>query len=210
MWRPDPRVDYEPLGPEWIWRGLRDFDLGDHAQVLTVLDRVGMVWGTYEQLRDDERVPSDLPYPQRPLVDADLPVRNHITDAVAHLETLRALADHWVAYAEGTAPGLPAAFDYALGVGLRPFTLLHEVKSALYPTQNSAIVDLYEAGCWQLARTIIANPPVRRCRNEYCGRVFFQRTPATAREWATERAQFCSASCKDAQLQREYRARVQP
>ena len=206
VWRPID-VEYRPLGPEWIWRGLRDVDLTDEAQVLAVLDRVGMIFGTFEDLRDDNTTPAETPYPSRPMIDSDGPVQNHIVDAVAYLETLRKLADLWAAYAEGTTAGLPKAFDHALGVGLRPFTLHIEVKAALFPVQNPPIVDLYEAGCWQLAQTILVSPDVKRCGNENCRRVFFQRDPGAARGWATERAKYCSDACKNAQLTRKYRAR---
>lgn len=205
IWHLAPDLTPQPLGPEWIWRGLSDVDLADDTQVLTVLDRVGIIWGRYEDLRDDNTVPAEQAYPKRPPIDIDFPTV-HMMDVVMYLETLRRIAGEWVQAAD-TGQTLTGDFWYALGLGLRPFTMLTDVRHAVSPEPWRQVVDLYEAGCWQLAQTILAKPAVRRCRNDYCGRVFFQRTPTTAREWATERAKYCSDACKNAQLQRERRAR---
>jgi hypothetical protein len=201
---PDARP--QPLGPEWIWRGLADVDLADDAQVLAVLDRVGMIWGHYEDLRDDNTTPAEQGYPQRPTEDVDFPTI-HMMDAIMYLETLRRIADQWARHAE-IGGALPEDFWYALGLGLRPFTMLTTVRASVHPKLTRQVVDLYEAGCWQLAQTILANPEVRRCQNATCGRVFFQRTPATTyRVWATQRAKYCSDACMHIQNQRQYRAR---
>lgn len=205
IWHLAPDLTPKPLGPEWIWRGLSDVDLTDDTQVLAVLDRVGIIWGQYEDLRDDNTVPAEQAYPKRPPIDIDFPTI-HMMDAVMYLETLRRIADQWATAAE-TRQTLPEDFWYALGLGLRPFTLLTDVRHAVYDAEPLQVVDLYEAGCWQLAQTILAKPTVRRCGNENCRRVFFQRVPSGARGWATDSAKYCSDACKNAQLQREYRAR---
>jgi hypothetical protein len=207
-WRPDPTRPPVPLAAEWIWRGLRDLDLRDPAQVLTVLDRHGMIWGRYEDLRDDAETPAERGYPTRPPID-DTAATIHLMDAGMYLETLRRIAEQW-AYSAEHGQELPADFWYALGLGMRPFTLLLDVKAAVIPATSPLVVDLYEAGCWQLARTILKRPQVRRCHNETCGRVFFQRLPASDRAWSpSARVLYCSDDCADAQRQRAYRRRQQ-
>lgn len=204
VWRPGPVV-LRPLPAEWIWRDLRDADLTDPAMVLTILDRQGMIWGRYEDLRDDDEVPAELPYPARPPKD-DLHAYSHLTDVVAYLSTLRRIADEWALCVEYERP-LPAGFRYALRVGLRPFTAWLTVAAALDAATSGPVVDLYEAGCWQLAQAILDRPRVRRCQNVTCGRVFFQHVPVSERPWSTDRVKYCSDSCRAAQNQRDYRHR---
>lgn len=192
VWRPQPERPAEPLPPEWVFRALlEDGSLDDDAWILALLDRRGMVWGDLDRIRDEETQP---PAPHRlPPVD-DPQAAIHLAVVRQQLATLRYLVGDVV-----TRPGdLPPYFYRLLDKGLRPFTPLALAHG------DDLMVDLYEAGCWQVFAALTDTARPRLCANEGCRHTFWRKDGAGRR---TADVAYCSEACRSAAKQRRYRAR---
>jgi hypothetical protein len=105
--------------------------------------------------------------------------------------------------------GVAAAefLNLTLSVALRSFTpvvwLAHarpEAADALREAGRVREVALFPLCCLQLHNHIVTRAEYRRCANETCGRLF-------AAGEGRRQALYCSAACRHAQAQREFRRR---
>jgi hypothetical protein len=199
MWHPEPQRAALPLPPEWVFRAWSDVNLDDDASILAVLSLRGMVWGGIERVVDDETWPSGQALALPP-VDSTFGVVNHIAVVREHLVTLRDLSQRWLDTAVRGADhvGLPDPFWRMLGKGLTSFT---PVTLARDP---NPLVDLYEAGCWQLYMAITDGATPKRCLG--CGRVFYRKDGTSRR---TVDVRYCTERCRGTARMRRYRARSQ-
>lgn len=195
-WHPDPQRDPEPLPPEWVLRGLQEANLDDDASIMVLLAERGMVWGGIERTQDEATTPPGTRMPLPP-VDSTFGVINHIAVIREQLVTLRGLARQWLDIAL-TGPDVPAPepFWQLLSKGLAPFT---PVTIARDPTP---LVDLYEAGCWQLYEVIVEDGTPRRCAA--CPTVFYRKDGVSTR---TADVLYCSERCRGRMRMRRYRDR---
>lgn len=199
-WQPDPSREPRPLPVEWIFRELLDADLADTLWVLTTLDQTGMVWNQWDSFRDDATTPAELPPPKRPPNDS-VSATVHLSDVTGYLGGLRRLAMTWLAH-KGEQRVDWEWFVLALARGLRIFT----PRVAFGEPLGLMVVDLFEGGCHQLFNTIAEDLPVRRCRSETCGRMFFRKQGSSKYQAQTRgEVKYCSQQCRWAQGQRDYR-----
>ena len=200
VWHPDPQRDPEPLPPEWVFRVWSAVDLDDDASILALLDRRGMIWGGLDRARDDETTPPAAPGMGLPPVDSTFGVTNHIAVVREQLAVLRGLTQQWlnIAVTGRNHVGLPEPFWRILGKGLAAFT---PVTIARDP---APLVDLYEAGCWQLYETVVSGEIPRRC--QACGTIFYRKDGTSAR---TADVRYCTERCRGSARMRRYRARSQ-
>lgn len=105
--------------------------------------------------------------------------------------------------------GVAAAefLNLTLSVALRSFSPVvwlaqarPEAAEALREAGRIREVALFPLCCLQLHNHIVAGVEYRRCANETCGRLF-------AAAEGRRQAQYCSAACRHAQAQREFRRR---
>lgn len=193
VWTPEPVRAAEPLPAEWVFRALlEDGSLDDDAWIMTLLDRRGMLWGDLDRIRDDETQPP-APRVLPPMDDPRAGI--HIAVIREQLWTLRYLVGDVV-----TRPGdLPPYFYRLLDKGLAPFTPL-----AFAGLRGDLIVDLYQAGCWQLFNTLTDRARPHICQNEGCRRTFWRKEGGSRR---TADVLYCTEACRSAAKQRRHRAR---
>jgi len=190
-WHPLPQREPRPLPAEWAFRAWGALDVDSDSELLAVLDRHGMIWGDLDRVRDDETTPAEFAYPRLP--DKDTPeVAVHLAVVREHLVTLRGLARM------ATVGSMPDTFWHLLDKGLAPFT------PVVVLGDDSPVVDLYQAGCWQVFSALSAGLEPRQCANPAC-RTMFYRKDGTSRRTAD--ARYCSERCRSRAADRRFRER---
>lgn len=144
--------------------------------------------------------------------------------ARAHVEVLKALTRHWIAYShdphdfesivaawDGSCDTIEAAwwnFEELLNLALRPFQVRAVVGGEGFPL-GVQDVNSYSAMALQLANHIAEAATYRRCANETCGRLFVRQCGGAiyANQRHSTGVRYCTPSCARAQAQREYRRR---
>jgi hypothetical protein len=221
----DPGIVRE-LEPELCLRELLDLDTDNPSDLVDFVGRYGSIqrpWRNFDE----------------PVIRWALHDRIGVQDLRSWLATAQSLSLSWVAHQEGrdfaelfmTAgrliPARPpradkhgvgepdlwrALFPYLLNNGLREYHLRVDYAfddDAEGFDVSFSVPDLYCAVCFQIHQLIVEDAPVRRCKNETCGRPFSKQVEGRAKygQHRTVGVSFCSLACANAQSSRDYRRR---
>lgn len=218
------------LPQELFLRELLNVDLKDESDVISFINEYGALMGPY-----GEREGGLLELKAEPSTPAPAAghVRTHLGDVVLYLRTARVLARHWVAVLE-RVPVLDAwreeeldalvsdeeaawtQFVHCLNAGLgvlrvRVERLRPRGPESVEDVEVEPIIGLYTSLCVQLFNHLLEAPELKRCANETCGGPFVRQwgggASTGAGQYRTEGVMYCSASCGNAQWQREHRRR---
>lgn len=204
-----PSTLFPSLPMEFVLRELEDLDLDVDEDLVEFLCRHGVV-----RIRAEDfavAVPAWL------RLDRPADAVGHVVPTRQRLGWLRAVARTWSAHLldEYLLPAWVGADDPpgeesevwdrcvdVLNVGLQDYAM----RASADPGDTTVVVDLYAAGCVQVANLMNELLPPHRCRNERCGRAFVrQRDGAVQGQFRTTGVSYCSPTCQKAQAQREWR-----
>jgi hypothetical protein len=181
---------------------LAELDLGDEKAILRFVNDAGVALGDgFEEQPLDEFRRTAVRV--RDLVAAWRLLQSEPTLTTDEVE------DAEFARSASNGRGVAAAefLNLTLSVALRSFSpvvwLAHarpETADALREAGRVREVALFPLSCLQLHNHIVTRAEYRRCANETCGRLF-------AAGEGRRQALYCSAACRHAQAQREFRRR---
>jgi hypothetical protein len=188
--------------PDDVCLLLAELALDDEKAILAFANRAGVALGSgvEEQALDEFRRTALL---VRDLVAAWRLLHDEPTLTAEEVEATE-FARH-ASNGRGTAAA--EFLNLTLSVALRPFSPVvwlaesrPESVDALREAGSIRDVALFPLCCLQLHNHIVTRAEYRRCSNETCGRLF-------AAGEGRRQALYCSAACRHAQAQREFRRR---
>lgn len=230
IWTP---VKGDPLPPDFVFQELLFLRL----QTAKDVHDMTLVWGlaggtgiyTFKHL-DDVLTPP----PREVVADLERWQREgrfslvHPQAVLFHLQVLRALARHTLAYLDGgddaavvsawesegfEVAGVRAAWDMWKGVlnaGLAPFQMHVRVSDDFDELFAVEGVNLFNLACLQMARYVAMEAELKRCANDRCRKPFSVQRGRARDDYGQHRSRgvrYCSKLCAKAQSERDRRRR---